>query len=59
VRKPKNYPSKPIRYVVGFQPGGLNAIVARIVGQKLADARGQSVIVDDRPGAGGNLVPSW
>lgn len=51
----QNYPTRPIRYVVGFQPGGLNDIVARIIGQKLADTWGQSVIVDNRAGAGGNL----
>lgn len=51
----QNYPTRPIRYVVGFQPGGLNDIVARIIGQKLADVWGQPVIVDNRPGAGGNL----
>jgi tripartite-type tricarboxylate transporter receptor subunit TctC len=51
----QNYPTRPIRYVVGFQPGGLNDIVARIIGQKLADTWGQPVIVDNRPGAGGNL----
>ena len=51
----QNYPARPIRYVVAFSPGGLNDILARIVGQKLADSWGQPVIVDNRPGAGGNL----
>ena len=49
------YPTRPIRYVVAFSPGGLNDILARIVGQKLAESWGQPVIVDNRPGAGGNL----
>jgi tripartite-type tricarboxylate transporter receptor subunit TctC len=49
------YPARPIRYVVAFAPGGINDILARIVGQKLNDAWGQPVIVDNRPGAGGNL----
>ena len=50
-----DYPARPIRYVVAFAPGGINDILARIVGQKLTDAWGQPVIVDNRPGAGGNL----
>ena len=50
------YPTHPIRYLVGFAPGGINDIMARIVGQKLNEAWGQHVIVDNRPGAGGNLA---
>lgn len=51
----QNYPVRPIRYVVAFSPGGVNDILARIIGQKLADSWGQPVIVDNRAGAGGNL----
>ncbi len=51
-----DFPTRPIRYIVGFAPGGINDILARIVAQKLIDSWGQPVIVDNRPGAGGNLA---
>jgi tripartite-type tricarboxylate transporter receptor subunit TctC len=51
-----DYPVRPIRYVVAFAPGGINDILARIVGQRLNEVWSQPVIVDNRPGAGGNLA---
>ena len=50
-----DYPSKPIRLVVGFPPGGPTDIIARIIGQNLAKEIGQTVIIENRGGAGGTI----
>jgi tripartite-type tricarboxylate transporter receptor subunit TctC len=52
----QKYPAKPVRIVVGFQPGGGTDIAARVIAQKLMDSLGGSFIVDNRPGAAGNLA---
>ncbi len=49
------YPSKPIRVIVAYTPAGTTDILARAVGQKMTEAWGQTVIVDNRPGANGNI----
>ena len=50
------YPDKPIRILVGFAPAGPADIIARVVGDKLADAWGKSVVIENVTGAGGNMA---
>ncbi len=49
------YPAKAVRMIVGFPAGGTSDIMARLTGQKLSEAWGQTFIIDNRPGAGGNI----
>ena len=51
----QNYPVKPIRFVVPFAAGGATDVMARVFGQKFSETWGQPVVVDNRPGAGGNI----
>src|SRR5438105_1915547 len=50
-----DYPDKPIRLIITFAPGGGTDILGRVIGQKLTDKWGQPVVVDNRPGAAGNI----
>ena len=51
----QTWPAKPIRLMVPFPPGGSTDIVARIVAQKLSERLGQSIVIENRGGAGGTL----
>lgn len=50
------YPNHPVRLIVGFSPGGGTDVVARVVGQKVSEALGQQVIIENRPGATGTIA---
>src|SRR6266850_6604205 len=54
----QDYPRRPVRIVVGFSPGSTTDILARTVGQKMSEAWGQPVLVDNRPSAGGVVASS-
>lgn len=56
VTNAQDYPAKSIRFIVPFPPGGATDTFARILGQKMNESWGQQVVVDNRPGAGGNIA---
>ena len=51
-----DYPTKPIRFLIAFSPGGPSDILSRLIGGKLAERMGQPFVFDNRPGAGGNIA---
>ena len=51
----QTYPAKTIRYIIAFPPGGSNDILARIIGARMTELMGQTVIIDNRPGGGANI----
>lgn len=50
------YPTKPVRFVIAFSPGGPSDILSRLIGGKLSERMGQPFVFDNRPGAGGNIA---
>jgi tripartite-type tricarboxylate transporter receptor subunit TctC len=55
----QDFPSKPIRIIVPLPPGGSNDVLARLLGQKMSESFGQPVIVENKPGAAGNIATDY
>jgi tripartite-type tricarboxylate transporter receptor subunit TctC len=51
----QEYPNKPVRFVVPYVPGGSTSVISRILAQKFQEQTGQSMVIDNRPGAGSNI----
>ena len=56
VARAQAYPARPVRWIVGFAPGGGNDIAARLMGQWLSERTGQQFIIENRPGGGSNIA---
>src|SRR3954462_2284591 len=52
----ESYPTRPIRLLVGFTPGGAADVSARVITRKMSEALGVNIVVENRPGAGGNIA---
>jgi len=51
-----DYPTRPVRWVVGYPPGGATDILARLIGQRLSEKLGQQFVIENKPGAGNNIA---
>src|SRR6516164_2363882 len=56
IARAQAYPTRPVRWIVGFAPGGGNDIVARLMGQWLSERLGQPFVIENRPGGGTNIA---
>jgi tripartite-type tricarboxylate transporter receptor subunit TctC len=50
-----DYPTRPVKFVVGYPPGGATDIIARLIGQRLSERMGQQFVIENKPGAGNNI----
>src|SRR5437870_7825299 len=56
IARAQTYPSRPIRFIVGFAPGGTQDILARLMGQWLSERLGHPFVIENRPGAASNIA---
>jgi tripartite-type tricarboxylate transporter receptor subunit TctC len=52
----QDYPTRPVKWVVGYPPGGATDIIARLIGQRLSEKLGQQFVIENKPGAGNNIA---